>query len=186
MREPKKQQTLTSGTGRPRGDDGAEAAADHQALGPDGEVPPRLIYTVGRFDRVLRIELRRRLRNLDLTIAEFTTLTVLRRRKGLSNAQLARRAMVSAQAMNQVLAALEQKGLVSRSAAPRGDTLDHHRARIVGLTAAGETCAELCDEIVASVEDVALRSLDEDARRDLASALRTATDDLRHIGAVPN
>jgi DNA-binding MarR family transcriptional regulator len=152
---------------------------DPSSLGFDEEPPHRLIYTVGRLDRVLRSELRHQLRDVDLTISEFTTLTVLRRRKGLSNAQLARRAMVTAQAMNQVLASLEQKGLVLRSSVPGTDTLEHHRARSVGLTETGEAYAERCDEIVASVEDAAFRRLDNEARGDLAATLRDATDELR-------
>jgi DNA-binding MarR family transcriptional regulator len=150
-------------------------------VAPTSEDEPahRLIYAVGRFDRALRGELKRRLRPLDLSISEFTTLTVLRHRKGLSNAQLARRAMVSPQAMNQVLSTLERKGLVYRPDVPGTDDRAHHRARLVKLTDVGEDRASRCDEIVATVEDAAFRALEPEDRNALAALLRGATEEIR-------
>ena len=45
-----------------------------------------------------------------LSLNQYTTLSVLDQRGGLSNAQLARRSLVSPQSMNEVLLALEQRG----------------------------------------------------------------------------
>lgn len=147
--------------------------------GPDEEPGHRLIYAVGRFDTALRSELKRRLRTLDLTIAEFTTLSVLGYRNGLSNAQLARRAMVSPQAMNQVLSSLERKRLVRRPDIAGTDSRGHHRARGVRLTDAGRYHAERCEEIVAAVEQSAFSRLTAEERTALAALLRGATEDLR-------
>src|SRR5579875_1249187 len=97
---------------------------------------PRLAYTVGRFHTVLRAELARRLAPEGLSVPEFTALSVLSVRSGLSNAELARRSFVTPQAMGQVLASLEDKQLVIRPAAgERG--AGHHRARGAKLTARG-------------------------------------------------
>jgi DNA-binding MarR family transcriptional regulator len=82
-----------------------------------------------------------------LSAAQYTTLSVLSRRSGLSNAQLARRALVSSQSMNEVLLALEQRGLVSRRAHP-----DHGRIRQTRLTAKGRKTLTLCDDEVHEVE----------------------------------
>lgn len=142
------------------------------------ETGPRLIYAIGRFDTALRKELRRRLKPLELTIPEFTTLTVLRARSGLSNAQLARRALVTPQAMNQVLASLEAKGLVRRPVSGGGSDR-HHRARGAKLTARGERQVKLCEAIVDAVENASFEELDLGERSALATALRQATERLR-------
>jgi hypothetical protein len=46
----------------------------------------------------------------ELSIPQFTTSSVLRRRPGLSNAQLARRALILPQSMIQVIAVTYEKG----------------------------------------------------------------------------
>lgn len=155
-------------------------------MGPDDEPGLRLIYAIGRFETALRIELKRRLAPLDLTISEFTALSVLRARSGLSNAQLARRSLVTPQAMNQVLASLEEKGLVRRQAAPGHDSRGHHRARATKLTAKGERRAMLCDKIVDAVEDASFAGLDPTQRAAMAQMLRGATQRLRtNLNEVP-
>ena len=67
-----------------------------------------------------------------LSVNQYTTLSVLDRRSGLSNAQLARRSLVSPQSMNEVLLTLEERGLVRRRAHP-----DHGRILQARLTAKG-------------------------------------------------
>ena len=59
----------------------------------------RFIYAVGRFNQGIRREMRTRLKAFSLTVQEFTTLSVLAARPGFSNAQLARRALVTPQSM---------------------------------------------------------------------------------------
>lgn len=154
----------------------ARASASAQ---PDDELGPRLIYAIGRCDAVLRNELKRRLRPLDLGIPEYTTLSVLSVRSGLSNAQLARRALVTPQAMNQVLASLEDKGLVRRKASPGHDASGHHRARGAQLTAKGLRVVRRCDAIVDAIEDESFDGMTAAQRGDLAMMLRAATQRLR-------
>ena len=79
---------------------------------PEGQ--PSLIYVIGRVDQGVRRELRVRLAPLALSVPDVTTLSVLRGRSGLSNAQLARRALITPQSMLEVLASLEQRGLLAR------------------------------------------------------------------------
>lgn len=80
----------------------------------------RTSYLVGRADRVLRAELERFLEDTDITLNEVTTLSVLMDRPGLSNARLARRALVTPQAMHKVIRRLESAGLVQRVGSPAG------------------------------------------------------------------
>jgi len=59
------------------------------------EPRPTLVYVVGRVNQGVRRELRKALSPWRLTVPELTTLSVLRTRPGLSNAQLSRRALTT-------------------------------------------------------------------------------------------
>src|SRR3954451_10526550 len=124
---------------------------------------PRVSYLVGRLDRILRRRLGDALAPHGLSLPEYTTLSVLRARPGLSNAQLARRALITPQAMNEVLARLERRGLVRREVDPA-----HARIRRARLTAAGETLLAAADAATAPVEEALTPGL----RESLADVLR--------------
>jgi DNA-binding MarR family transcriptional regulator len=108
---------------------------------------PTLLYLVGRMDRVVRRAMGNVLTAHGLSVNQYATMSVLDRRSGLSNAQLARRALVSPQSMNEVLLTLEQRGLVGRRAHP-----DHGRILQARLTAKGRSLLARCDEEVHQVE----------------------------------
>jgi DNA-binding MarR family transcriptional regulator len=109
--------------------------------------PATLLYLVGRLDRVVRRAIYEVVRTHGLSVNEFTTLSVLANRHGLSNAQLARRSLVSPQSANEVLLALEGLGLVRRKAHPA-----HGRILQTLLTAKGRRVLAACDAHVAAVE----------------------------------
>lgn len=131
---------------------------------------PRLSYLVGRLDRIVRREFVGALEAAGLTLAQYTALSVLAARPGLSNAQLARRSLVTPQAMNQALANLIDRGLINRRPHPtKGRVLS------VELTRAGyETLAQL-DSAVDEVEDRLLAPLASDERARLLDSLRRLT-----------
>ena len=112
----------------------------------------RTSYLVGRADRLLRARLAEALEPHALTLPEYTTLSVLAGRGGLSNAQLARRALITPQSMNEVLARLEERRLVRRKAA-------EGRARPAELTAAGRKLLRAADWSVDAVEDAMLEGV---------------------------
>ncbi len=66
---------------------------------------------------------------------------------GRSSAELARRARMSAQAMNELIAALEAKGLIQRAEDP-----DHRRILRVRLTRPGVSLLRLCEAEVDAIE----------------------------------
>jgi DNA-binding MarR family transcriptional regulator len=129
-------------------------------------VAPRIAYLVGRLDRLLRHSLGDALTLHGLSLADYTTLSVLRDRGGLSNAQLARRSLITPQAMNEVLARLERRGLVQRSA-------DRVRGRIrpATLTARGEATLRAADADVDVAERALLRGLSASDRKLLRTLL---------------
>ncbi len=122
--------------------------AEPAPWGTSEESPgPSLSYVVGRLDRAIRTRLAEVLLPHELTVAQFTTLSVLARRPGLSNAQLARRALILPQSTIQVLATLEQRGLVVRTPA-------HGRTLLAELTPAGRALVRRAEPATQAVEAV--------------------------------
>jgi DNA-binding MarR family transcriptional regulator len=144
---------------------------------------PRLAYAVGRFHTVLRAEMSRRLAPERLSVPEFTALSVLSVRGGLSNAELARRSFVTPQAMNQVLASLEEKELVARPA-PGEQSPGHHRARGAKLTAKGRRSVARAQQLVDAIEDQAFATLSGDEREALTGVLGAAAHRLAGSGSA--
>lgn len=81
-------------------------------------------YALKQAAASLRSAMDAALRPLDLTVPQYACLELLGQRPGMSNAELARGAFVSRQAMDGVLRGLRQRGLVSRpDVAPSGRSL---------------------------------------------------------------
>jgi DNA-binding MarR family transcriptional regulator len=118
---------------------------------------PRLSYVVGRLERVLRRRLAAAVEPTGLTLPAYTTLSVLRVDDGLSNAQLARRSLVTPQSMSEVLSLLVEQGYVRRRAEP-----GHGRVIRTELTKAGRQALARCDRAVDDVEREMLAGLDDD------------------------
>jgi DNA-binding MarR family transcriptional regulator len=129
-------------------------------------VAPRISYVIGRLDRALRREIGALVAPHGLSVPQYTALSILRDRAGLSNAQLARRTYVTPQSMNEVIASLERDGLVARSPAA-----NHGRVLETAVTEAGLAVLARCDEAVNEMEGRMLADLDDDARAQLLNAL---------------
>jgi DNA-binding MarR family transcriptional regulator len=139
------------------------------------EPEPRISYAVARLERAIRYGINQRVKPYGLTTLQYTTLSVLGRRDGLSNAQLARRSYMTPQSMNEVIDALEQKGLIVRNPHP-----NHRRVYPATLTAKGRTVLEECDRVVDELESEMLSELT--ARQ--ADALRAGVmSAVRSLGA---
>jgi DNA-binding MarR family transcriptional regulator len=134
---------------------------------------PRATYLVGRLDRVLRRALGEALAPHDLTLAEYTALSVLRTRDGLSNAQLARRALITPQSMNEVLARLVERGYVARADDPA-----HGRIIRASLTAEGKRALTASTRAVGAVEARMLSGLSAADRERVTSLLAKCVDAL--------
>jgi DNA-binding MarR family transcriptional regulator len=135
---------------------------------------PRLIYAIGRLDRVVRRELTERLAPVGLTWPQYTTLSVLEAKPGLSNAQLARRAMISPQAMSEVTTSLERMRLLERRVSPSNNRI--LRAR---LTAKGRRLLADCESRVDELERQMLDGISEKESERLLEAIRSC---VRHLG----
>lgn len=139
---------------------------DPQSTPADRAGEPRISYVVARLERSLRRSINERVSVYDLTVLQYTTLSVLGRRGELSNAQLARRAYMSPQAMSEVIDALESKGLISRSPHP-----NHRRVYPATLTAKGKRVLDACEALVDEMEQEMLEGLTDDERQALRTSL---------------
>lgn len=113
----------------------------------DAAPHPRVGYLVKWVERGLRVRLDAALHPWGVSAHEYTALSVLSRRDGLSSAQLARRTLVSAQAMNQLVISLERRALIVRKADP-----EHRKIQRASLTAAGRKLVVACDRATEQVE----------------------------------
>jgi DNA-binding MarR family transcriptional regulator len=109
------------------------------------------------------------------TLPQYAVLTALDEEPGLSNAELARRAFVTPQTMNQVLRELEQRNWVTRHPHPA-----HGRILQADLTRDGRQTLRACHQAADAVEERMLAKLTPAGRQQLATALRTCIEGLSH------
>jgi DNA-binding MarR family transcriptional regulator len=103
----------------------------------DGDRPADLIHLLGLVERGIQRELLPRLAAHGLSVAEYTCLRLLQVAPGLSNAELARRSLVTPQSMNEVVAKLQLRGLIERRNDP-----GHGRILRTQLSAVGRAQLE--------------------------------------------
>jgi DNA-binding MarR family transcriptional regulator len=129
---------------------------------------------VKRLELALRAEMDRLVRRFGVTTLQYTALSVLNLNPGLSSAQLARRSFVSAQAANELVAALERKNLIQR----RPDSANRRILKVY-LTEPGRTVLRACDELVNEMEARMLLNLTDADQRALRYGLELCVAGLR-------
>jgi DNA-binding MarR family transcriptional regulator len=136
---------------------------------------PVLSYMLGRLNVALGHALGERLDKIGVTRAEYGALAALRMKSGLSNAQLARRVLITPQSMSEVVATLERKGLIRRWNDP-----EHARILRAELTATARAVLQRCDEATLELES---QMQAEMAPRDRELLLFGVTECVRQLGA---
>src|SRR3712207_1008086 len=99
---------------------------ERAASGPGGR-GQRLTYLIKRLEMAERARMEEVLRPLGVTLHQYTALSILERREGLSSAQLARRTYVTPQAMHQLVASMERDRLIERR--PDGEKIGRASCR---------------------------------------------------------
>lgn len=115
---------------------------------------PSTIYLLHQSSQALRSRLEHALRPLGITGLQYTILALLERRQGLSSADLSRRFFVTPQTMNQIVAGLTRRGLVTRRASAA-----NRRILQMTLTDAGRELLAGCEEVCDRVEREAMASV---------------------------
>ncbi|MGW1782619.1 MarR family winged helix-turn-helix transcriptional regulator [Streptomyces sp. NPDC002143] len=145
-----------------------EAAGPGPESDPQGHQVPLTIYLVKQLELAIRSFMDEALRPYGLTTFQYTALTVLQHRGGLSSAQLARRSFVRPQTMHEIVRSLEERGLIERTHAP-----GNRRTMEARLTEAGAELLTACAPAVHKLEDELLRDMPEAQR----SAFRQGLED---------
>ena len=130
-------------------------------------------YLIKRAQAALHVCLEEIVSAHGLGIAQFVVLSFLAETPGLANADLARRAFVTPQSMNEVLKQLESAGLVERRRNPTN-------ARILNayLTRTGARKRNAVSVQVRELEARLLSGLSRDERQNLNRALLTVIDNV--------
>ena len=137
-------------------------------VGAGAAPEPRISYVIARLERAVRATINERVRPHGLTTLQYMMLSVLGAcGHPLSNAQLARRAYMTPQAMIEVLNALERKGLIRRDPHP-----NHRRVYPASLTDAGRRVLRACDAAVEEMEEEMLNDLEPVERELLTEWLK--------------
>lgn len=75
---------------------------------------PRLSYMIARVDRIISKHLTEQLKPLDISLPQFTALSVLASKRNLSNAKLAERSFIKPQSANKILQDLFSNGWIEK------------------------------------------------------------------------
>lgn len=157
-------------------DQGSEAEGKAGLIADSGEQEegPRFSYAVATLERSIRRSLGAMLRPFELTVAEYTALSLIRRRDGYSNAELARRSFVSPQAMHEMVSSLEERELLERA-----PSRSHRSMRHTHLTAKGRELLDGCNAAVDEMEEAMLAGISADLRAEVIALLRQTARNLR-------
>ena len=127
---------------------------------------PTLLYMMKQVELAVRAELDEIARPAGLTALQYTALTVLERHPNLTSAQLARNSFVTAHAMADMVAALQERQLIER----HRDEQDRRRL-VLALTPQGRKLLRRLRDQVAALEDRMLAGLTDHQILQLRSSL---------------
>ena len=127
-------------------------------------------YALKRTTSALRAALDECLRDLELTVSQYSSLELISSRPGLSNADLARGVFVSRQATHQLLGGLRRRNLI--------EVIGEGREQKLLLTAVGASRLEEASAAVASIEEQMLGGLDRSRRKLLLDSLNACASAL--------
>lgn len=128
---------------------------------------PRLIYLMNQLNMMIRKALDDRLRPHQLGGLQYTILTLVRDREGISSAELSRRFFVTPQTMNESVASMEKRGLIERSESETNKRILNTR-----VTEEGRALLKICDAIADQVETEVFGSMSQAERTEFHAILR--------------
>ena len=116
---------------------------------------PTLSYMIARVDRIISKLLSEELKDLSITLPQFTALSVLAAKGSLSNAKLAERSFIKPQSTNKILQDLLSQGWLVKQSDP-----SHGRRILIHVTPEGFEKLSQCRTIVKKLEDTMLNGID--------------------------
>ncbi|HEV2782800.1 MAG TPA: MarR family transcriptional regulator [Actinophytocola sp.] len=143
----------------------------------EAETAGRLGDLIKRAEQAVTLEKTKALRDLELTVPQYTVLLALSYTGGASGAQLARICLVTPQTMTTVLSNLEAKELVARETSSL-----HQKVLVTTLTRTGRAVLKKADAKIRAVEDRLTSAFDARDRATLMRLLTQATHMLNGAG----
>lgn len=116
---------------------------------------PKLSYMIARVDRIISKLLTEELKALEISLPQYTALSVLAAKGSLSNAKLAERSFIKPQSANKILQDLLSTGWIERHADPT-----HGRRILIQLTDSGYAKLSECNQVVEELEQKMLQGID--------------------------
>ncbi|MFB9948762.1 MarR family winged helix-turn-helix transcriptional regulator [Rhizobium puerariae] len=108
---------------------------------------PRTIYFLNQANHAVRSRLEAALAPMQMTGIQYTVLSVIGARDGLSSAELSRRFFVTPQTMNELIGGLQRRNLINRKEDPA-----NRRILRMSLTSEGKRMVKACDAAADGVE----------------------------------
>lgn len=127
---------------------------------------PSLMYEVKQVELAVRALMDEVLRPAGVTTLQYTALTVLARREGVTSAELARNSFVTAQTMTDMVSALERRELIVRAQDPA-----HGRRLLISLSDKGRAFLEEHAADIAAIEEQMVSRLSKGERTALHDML---------------
>ncbi|WP_313816880.1 MarR family transcriptional regulator [Citricoccus sp.] len=146
---------------------------------PDLVIDGWFIYMIKLLDTGLRPEVERIAGSRGFTAAQYTALTVLLSRPGITSSELARRSFVRAQSMAGTLGPLIEQGLISRAPDP-----DNARRLLLRTTPRGRAAVTRLQDEVATLQDRLVAGLDEQQLDALSAALRLLRNNVQDLNTT--
>ena len=126
-------------------------------------------YAIKYAQHALRLRMDAALRPLGITTPQYSALTAIAAKPGISNAQLARQAFVTPQTMQAILAGLERDGLLIREPDP-----DHGRVLRSQISSQGAKVLASAQGVVSHIGQTLVEAVGEEQSAMLVEALNRA------------
>lgn len=135
---------------------------------PPGSSDITLLYLIKQVELAIRSRLDLAARDENLTVVQYTALTVLERHPGLTSAQLAKNSFVRAQTMAQITTELDERGLIQRRTDPA-----NQRRLLLSVTDNGQAILDRLFPLVGDIEREMVAELPVAEVRQLREALHS-------------
>lgn len=135
---------------------------------------PRAIFYLNQANHAVRSRLDAALALQQITSIQYSVLSVIGRRDGLSSAELSRRFFVAPQTMNELIGGLLRRHLITRKEDP-----DNRRILRMSLTAEGKRMMKACDAAADAVEQDIFSFLPQETYQQFRDLCRLIARDLR-------
>lgn len=141
---------------------------------------PSLLYLLKRLELAVTVELDQVTAIAGLTPVQYTVLTELERRPGVTAAQLARTSFVRAQSMGELLSALTGRGLIRREQDPKD-----RRHYLLFLTPEGQSLVSTLRRPVQNLERLMIAGLSPEEAATLGTLLSACQENLAGVTKPP-